>query len=385
MKNRLIVVWNPRSGQIRPDYAKRSAILHQLVTLMFVFCFSINHTASAGTADRPAGGVIHGKTFIVERGTFEEGVLTLRQGKDFFADIEIILFLSPRQKHELPAGKTITVTSESAKNESVPAILIKWKEGNEKMPKSSEWFRRDYTMTLAFGEEQRNTLLGKINISLPDAMHSHVEGTFTANIKGFRFSHGQPDLTTDSFTTFEYVAKEYLEKKLSSQSVKIITHSDGKFKYRGPSGNTPFGFADIVYQIGNGWPSSERLQFIKDKETWRIYRTLGKNEIHEAHPFKIPGPQDEIIDQFEYLAAKKLEKEIQYKYPDKGIYDTIFTVSYNPPIKMGECGIQYSVGDKKEKFKKNYLMRLSDKGWEVDRELVENQSLNYKTGKIESK
>jgi hypothetical protein len=297
----------------------------------------------------------------------------------------MILFLYPRQKHELPSGKTITVTPESSRNGSVPAVLIKWKEGKEKMPKSSEWFRRDYAMTLTFGEEQENRVPGNINISLPDAMHSQLAGTFTADIKGFKLINGKPDLTADSFTTLEFIAQDYLQKSMPGQSVKFINRIGGKIIHRGPSGNTPFGFADIVYQIGNGWPASIRLQFVKDKGNWRIYRTLEKNQLHEAHPFKIPGPNDEISDQFEYLAAIKLEKEIQSRFSDKGIYDTLFIVDYNPQMKMGQCSVQYSIGDKKDKFKKRYLMRLSNKGWEVDQELAENQSINYKTGKVENK
>lgn len=378
---------NLQQSRRSPCDRRRFNISNLFVVLMLVICtsISISYAEADGTTDRPAEGIIHGKTFIVENGTFKEGVLTLRQGKDFFPDIAITLFLDPRQKQELPSGKTITVTPKSPQSPSVPTVLIKWKDGQEKMPNSSEWFRREYAMTLAFGAESGNKLPGKINISLPDSMHSYLAGTFTVDIEGFKFNNGQPDLTTDSFTTFEYVAKEYLEKNNPNQSVKSIKHGGGIIKGNGPSGSIPFGYTDIGYQIGNGYPSIVRLQFVKDKGIWRIYNTLKINEIHQAHPFKIPGAQDEVSDQIEYQSAKNLEKEIQNKFPDKGIYDTDFNYGYNSSVKMGESGVRYSVGDKKEKCIKRYLMKLSDKGWKVDRELAENQSVNYKTGKVVSK
>jgi hypothetical protein len=366
----------------------RSQYRPSFIAFMFVLLIFTAPPSSADAprdAGQPAAGSIHGKAFLVERSTFEEGVLTLRQGKDYFADIEIILFLSPRQKHEIPSGKTITITRESSQNEDVPAVLIKWKEGQEKMPKPGEWFRRDYIMTLEFGEEKAKRLPGKINIILPDSYHSHVVGSFSAEIKGFKFTDGKPDLTTDSFMTLEYVAKDYLEKNLLGQPVKVLTHSGGRFTRRGPSGNTPFGFADIVYQIGNDLPKTIRLQFVKDTETWRVYHTLKTNQLSEAHPFEIPGAQHEVSNQFEYQTAKALEKEIQATFPDRGVYDVDYIVGYNPVIKMGECSVHYTLGEKREKFNKRYLMRLSNKGWEVDRELGENQDFNYKTGKIDSR
>lgn len=354
---------------------------------MFIFLnfVSVSFASASSNSDPPASGSIHGKAFLADRSTFEEGVLTLRQGKDYFADLEIILFLSPRQKHEIPSGKTITVTPQSSKNE-VPAVLIKWKEAQEKMPKPGEWFRQDYTMTLEFGEEKENRLPGKINISLPDTYHSLVTGSFSAEIKGFKFTKGKPDLTTDSFTTLEYVAKDYLERNLPGQPVKVITYSGGRFMRRGPSGKTPFGFADIVYQIGNDVPKTMRMQFVKDSENWRVYQTLNGNQLSEAHPFEVPGPQHEVSDQFEYQTAKVLEKEIQSTFPGQGIYDIDYiNAGYNPIIKIGGCNVHYALGEKRKKFNKRYLMRLSDKGWQVDRELGENQSINYKTGKIDSK
>ncbi len=342
-----------------------------------------NANAATTAKDRPAAGQIHGKPFAFENGVMEEGILHLRQGKEFFADLEVIIFLF-LPKGEVPSGKTFIVSADPAQNRNNPHIHIHWKETGKNLPQF-QMFMDNYTMRLTFGQEQGDTLPGTIELALPDETKSHIAGTFTAEIKGFRLKKdGEPDLASDSFTTFDYVAKQYLEKTRPGQTIKIINHRGGVLAYRGPSGKPQFGYTDIEYQPGEGRPATIRLQFIKDGAAWRVYRTLNMNQLHQAHPFKVPGPGDGVSEQFEYLAAKKLE-EAQGTSPDKGIYDTMFTSQYNPLVKMGQCGVQYSLGEKREPFKKVYLMRLNDTGWVLDRELAQDEKVNYKKGTIEKK
>lgn len=42
-------------------------------------------------------------------------------------------------------------------------------------------------------------------------------------------------------------------------------------------------------------------------------------------------------------------------------------------------------GEKREPFKKVYLMRLNDTGWILDRELAQDEKVNYKKGIVEKK
>jgi len=64
------------------------------------------------TPNRPAAGQVDGKPFRVEKAELDsQNILTLRQGKEFFADrdFKIFLFLSGAK----PDGKTIEVNAAS--------------------------------------------------------------------------------------------------------------------------------------------------------------------------------------------------------------------------------------------------------------------------------
>jgi hypothetical protein len=359
-------------------------IANGLVLFLIALAVSTSNANAATTGrDRPAAGQLHGKPFTFESGVMEEGILHLCQGKEFFADLEVIVFLF-LPKGEVPSGKTFTVPHDPGLNRSTPHIHIHWKETQKGLPQY-QMFTDNYTMRLTFGQMRGNMLPGTIELVLPDETKSHIAGAFTAEVRGFRFKKdGKPDLASDSFTTLDYVARQYLEKTRPGQAIKIISHYGGVLAYRVPSGKPQFGCTDIVYQPGDGRPTSIRLQFIKDAGVWRVYRTLNMNQLHQAHPLKVPGPGDRVPEQFEYLAAKKLEETLGTS-PEKGIYDTMFTTQYNPLVKMGQCGVQYSRGEKREPFKKVYLMRLSDAGWILDRELAQDEKVNYKKGIIEKK
>lgn len=340
---------------------------------------SIVYAAEVETPDHPAKGQIHGKTFIYENGEIKDGILKLRQGKEFFADIELTVFLFLKEG-EIPAGKIYKVTD--GPTFGVPHINISWKEDNESLPKHESYMNR-YTMYLEFGRENNKRLPGKINLRLPDKLRSYVAGTFEVDIKGLRLIGDKPDLTSDSFRTLEYVAQKYIETKKPGQTIKVLNFRDGTLTQPHPSIKTQIGYIEMKYQIGNGSPLVTRFQFVKEKEGWRVYRTLNKNQIYQAHPVEIPNPKDPPHKLFEYVVAKKVETDERKQFPDKGIYNVQFTYSYSPPVKMGEGKIKYTLDEDGKPIERVYLLRLTNDGWMLDRALEKNETINYKMGTID--
>lgn len=129
--------------------------------------------------ERIASGKIHGKDFTVENAKIQAGIMTLRQGEDFFADREVIIFLFLREG-EKPDGRTFHVSKEN--NVSVPHIHMKWKEKNGDVPET-EIFIKDYVMRLELGAREGGKLPGRIYLALPDTLKSFVAGRFDAEIK----------------------------------------------------------------------------------------------------------------------------------------------------------------------------------------------------------
>ena len=125
-----------------------------------------------------ASGKIHGQNFSVETSKVENSMLTLRQGKDFFPDYELMIFLFLK-KGEKPGGKTYNITKSSGFGS--PHIHMKWKSktGKSKIPKT-KIFTKGYAMRLNFGTKKDGKLAGKIYLCLPDEARSFVAGSFEA-------------------------------------------------------------------------------------------------------------------------------------------------------------------------------------------------------------
>ena len=128
--------------------------------------------------DNPAAGRIDGKDFKVEKAVLENGVLKLRQGKEFFADLEFMIFLFGQDgKFE---GKTIAV---KPNQDSTNAHIHKGYKVEGKNLPETEIITKKYTMKVEFGTAKNGRIPGKIHLRLQDEAGSFVVGAFEAEIK----------------------------------------------------------------------------------------------------------------------------------------------------------------------------------------------------------
>lgn len=134
------------------------------------------------TPARPASGRIHGKAFKVERAELDaSNILSLRQGKEFFADREFKIFLF--QSGKKLDGKSFVVTTADRPGQMNPHVHMTWMGPKDQIPQS-EMVMGKYTMRLQFGKRKNGKITGKIYLCMPDAQKSYVAGHFTAALKG---------------------------------------------------------------------------------------------------------------------------------------------------------------------------------------------------------
>jgi tetratricopeptide (TPR) repeat protein len=126
-----------------------------------------------------ASGKIHGEAFRVEMAKVENNILTLRQGKDFFPDRAVTIFMFLK-KGEALEGRTFNISS--GHGFGAPHIHMKWRDGGKKAPET-KIFMKEYTMRLQFKEKENGALPGNIFLALPDDSKSFVAGTFLAQLK----------------------------------------------------------------------------------------------------------------------------------------------------------------------------------------------------------
>jgi tetratricopeptide (TPR) repeat protein len=129
--------------------------------------------------DTVPGGMIQGENFVSKSAEFSNGILTIRDGEDFFPDHAVMIFLFLK-KDEKPEGKSYNISLTSGFGS--PHIHMKWKPENSKVPKT-KIFTKDYSMRLNLGTIKNGKLPGKIYLCLPDEMKSVVAGSFTAIVK----------------------------------------------------------------------------------------------------------------------------------------------------------------------------------------------------------
>jgi hypothetical protein len=126
--------------------------------------------------DRPAAGVVAGRPFRLDSATLEGGVLTLRQGADFFADQEFKIFLF-LEEGEDAAGRTFRI-GPKARFGSPHVHLSQRAKPGEGIPGNLGIYFNEYAMLIEFGERKGNQLPGRIYLCTPDEGRSFVAGTF---------------------------------------------------------------------------------------------------------------------------------------------------------------------------------------------------------------
>jgi hypothetical protein len=322
---------------------------------------------------QPVKGQVNGKAFAIDASKIEGGALTLSQGSDVAVRLEVST--SP---WETPIGKSFKLSPASG-TES-PRIAIFWKDDGSGGAKVKR-FDDKYTLQLEFGQESNRKLPGKIYLVLPDEAKTSIAGTFEAEIRGFRIVDGKPDLTSDSVDTLQFLSLREALKDDPNKPLEDLAFYNEKFSNSAEE-KTPTGYIETRYRAGAGKTQYQRLQFVKEDGEWRILRTLKLNEIYEAHPFKTPDSKDPS-QMMIYLAAKKLETDVQKKHPEKGIFAAAVSARFSEKHKLGVGEVIYKLAPDGERLKSAYLFRFKQSGWALDRELGGKEKVNFDSGRIE--
>lgn len=160
-------------------------------------------------------GELNGKPFIPEQAEFIDGVLSLREGQDFYAHREIQVRLpapvsGPLRLDVLPDDKG-----------RLPEIEVSWLAPGKELPEAVR-LQHGYSLHLDLVPQAPNRMSGAFHLVLPATMQTTLSGTIELYTDHLRYRDGEVDTRFDSGQTLRYVLQDYLQRRFARRDVSIV-------------------------------------------------------------------------------------------------------------------------------------------------------------------
>ena len=339
-----------------------------------------NHTQSRKVTSKSVKGIVRGQAFKIEQAILHENTLTLREGKDFFADrsIDIVIFGSDTLENE-----KIKVGSETGFGR--PHLRLGVKKENDELP--DEIMVMDgYTMELAFGKANDLGIPFSIKLATNDPPRTDVRGGYFATFNDVRLKDGKVDLAYDSFDTLRHIACKYLNAKYTD--IELLSDFNTSYKSNGDADFPKTGF--VGYEaITDGAPKIVKLQLYKDEQGWRVANQLAENQIDQAHPFEAHSGKDERslqASRARIVSALKLENYLNEQALMHKTRSTSVGCYTSKNLDKASCRAVYALKSSDEVvcMNKNYLLVRNDQEWHIEREISDTEKVDHATGELVS-
>lgn len=159
-------------------------------------------------------GELNGRPFAPQQAELVDGVLSLREGQDFFAQSELVIRLPKLEKG--PVRVDVLPGDEGV----LPEVEISWLLPEQELPEARR-LNRGYTLHLDLQPIAPNKLAGDFHLVLPQQFKTALSGKLELFSNGLRYQGGKVDLQFDSVDTVSYVIKDYLQRRFATRQVKL--------------------------------------------------------------------------------------------------------------------------------------------------------------------
>lgn len=159
-------------------------------------------------------GELNGQPFQPLQGELIDGVLSLREGQDFFARRELSISLQQAQEG------SIRVDVLPTDSEELPEVEISWLLPEQELPEARR-LNRGYTMHLQLEPKAPNLLVGNLHLVLPPRFKTSLSGHIEVFSNGLRYRDGRVDRSVDSSDTLAHVIEDYLQRRFATRAVKL--------------------------------------------------------------------------------------------------------------------------------------------------------------------
>ncbi|MFP6847097.1 MAG: MFS transporter [Pseudomonas sp.] len=160
-------------------------------------------------------GVLHGREFSPKQAELIDGVLSLREGPDFFAQSELLIRLptvspGPVRVDVLPSDEGV-----------LPEVEVSWLLPEQELPEARR-LSRGYTLHLDLQPVPPNKLVGDLHLVLPAQYKTTLSGKVELFSNGLRYRKGAVDRQFDSADTLSFVIEDYLQRRFATRKVQVL-------------------------------------------------------------------------------------------------------------------------------------------------------------------
>ncbi|CAH0290712.1 hypothetical protein SRABI70_04043 [Pseudomonas sp. Bi70] len=169
---------------------------------------------ASGELDIQLHGQLNGEPFAPQEGELIDGVLSLREGQDFFARRELSI-------RGLPVGADglrLDVLPDDPGQ--LPEIELSWLLPDQDLPEARQ-LKGGYTLHLDLRPEEPNHLVGEFHLVLPAQFQTTLTGKVELFRNGLRYQQGKLDRTVDSRDTLSYLITDYLQRRFATRDVQL--------------------------------------------------------------------------------------------------------------------------------------------------------------------
>lgn len=159
-------------------------------------------------------GQLNGEPFAPQEAEIIDGVLSLREGQDFFARRE----LSIRGLPTSADGLRLDVLPDDPGQ--LPEIELSWLLPDQDLPEARQ-LKGGYTLHLDLRPEEPNRLVGEFHLVLPAQFRTTLTGKVELFRNGLRYQQGKVDRTVDSRDTLAYLITDYLQRRFASRDAQL--------------------------------------------------------------------------------------------------------------------------------------------------------------------
>lgn len=160
-------------------------------------------------------GELYGQPFRPQYGELIDGVLLLREGKDFFAQRELRIAL-PTGTTVSAQGLRLDVLPQDV--DGLPDIEIMWLLPEHSLPEARR-ISRGYTLHLDLQQQAPNLLTGNFHLVLPPQFKTSMSGEIQLLSDRLHYRDGKVDRSYDDVSTLEYVVHDYLERRFNQDVI----------------------------------------------------------------------------------------------------------------------------------------------------------------------